>query len=259
MKKLLLLFVAMVLMTTNSFSQEKTYLIFELMKVDNEQEADYWKVEEFWEKIHKQRIINGELLGWDMWSLKPGGEDEGYQYMTVSVYDNPIKMFKGDDNFPAAVKAAYPEMSDDEFQSQMKKTSKSRDLSKRFYLEVIKETEGEYDMDIGSIAFVDFMKATNSTYETAEIETFLPMHQKAVDMEAKEKWSLLRIMSPSGSDAYATHITVNMFLGFEQVFSPKNMDSNEKLSEEVIKKIEEGIKSRDLKWTNIATLLRKVR
>jgi len=259
MKKLLLLFVAMVLMTANLFSQEKSYLIFELMKVDNEQEADYWKVEEFWEKIHKQRIMNGELIGWDMWSLKPGGEDEGYQYMTVSLYNNPIKMFKGDDNFPAAVKAAYPEMSDDEFQTQMEKTSKSRDLSKRFYLEVISETEDEYDMDIGSIAYIDFMKATNSTYETAEIETFLPMHQKAVDEEAKEKWSLLRIMSPSGSDAYATHITVNMFLGFEQVFTPKNEASDENLSEETIKKIEAGIKSRDLKWTNIATLLRKVR
>lgn len=229
------------------------------MRVDNEQEADYWKVEEFWEKIHKQRIMNGELIGWDMWSLKPGGEDEGYQYMTVSVYNNPIKMFKGDDNFPAAVKAAYPKISDDEFQNQMEKTSQSRDLSKRFYLEVIAGTEGEYDMDIGSIAYIDFMKAINSTYETAEIETFLPMHQKAVDMEAKEKWSFLRILSPSGSDAYATHITISMFLGFEQVFSPKNEASKENLTEETMGKIEEGIKSRDLKWTNIATLLRKVR
>lgn len=260
MKKLFLLLVTFALLSSNLFSQGKTYLVFELMKVDNEQELDYWDVESFWENIHKQRIKNGEIIGWDMWSLKPGGEAQGYQYMTVSIYDNPVKMFNGDADFRAAVNAAYPNMSETEFQDHMKMTHSSRDLSERLYLEVLKETVGNYEMDISSIAYIDFMKATNvAAYEAAEIENFLPMHQKAVDLELQEKWSLSRIMSPTGSEAFASHITVNMFLGFDQVFksAPEKFDEN--LSKETIDKIKAGIQTRDLKWTYIATLLRKVR
>lgn len=259
MKKLFLLFAILGLLSSNMFSQEKTYLVFELMKVENEHELDYWEVESFWEKIHRQRIKNGELIGWDMWSLKPGGVEQGYQYMTVSIYDNPVKMFKGDADFKAAVNAAYPEMSETEYKEQMRKTNLSRDLSVRLYLEVLKETDGEHEMDIGSVAQIDFMKATNEAdYEAAEIGTFFPLHQKAVDNEVKEKWSLLRIMLPTGNEANATHITINMFLGFDQVFKSIPKKFEDELNEEA-NKIKKGIQTHDLKWTNIATLLRKVR
>tara|TARA_R110001583_G_scaffold27475_1_gene98180 strand:+ start:1427 stop:2209 length:783 start_codon:yes stop_codon:yes gene_type:complete len=260
MKKLFLLLVTFAVLSSNMFSQGKTYLVFEFMKVDNKQELDYWDVERFWENIHRQRIKNGEIIGWDMWSLKPGGNEQGYQYMTVSLYDNPVKMFEGDANFKAAVNAAYPNMSEAEFQDHLKKTHSSRDLSVRLYLELLNETVGNYEMDISSIAQIDFMKAVDgAAYEAAEIETFLPMHQKAVDFELKEKWSLSRIMSPTGSETFASHITVNMFLGFDQLFKSPPEKFNENLSEEAIDKIKAGLQTRDLKWTYIATLLRKVR
>ena len=72
MKKTLLI-VALILFTISSFAQDKLFLVFEMMKVDNEQEMAYWETENFWEKIHQQRANNGDIIGWDLWQLSPGG------------------------------------------------------------------------------------------------------------------------------------------------------------------------------------------
>ena len=94
MKKLFL-FIAIILLSSNVIAQDKLYLVFEFMRVDNEQESDYMETESFWEKIHEQRIKNGDIIGWDLWSLRPGGEDQHFQYLTVNLYNDPVKMFKG--------------------------------------------------------------------------------------------------------------------------------------------------------------------
>ena len=259
MKKLLLL-LAIVLLGNTTIAQEKTYLLFEFMKVDNEQERAYWETEAFWEKIHAQRVKNGDIVGWDLWSLQPGGEKQGYQYMTVNVYDDAVKMFSGAGDFDAALEAAYPDISDEELDMAMEKTSKSRDLAVRLYLEVVKTTTGNFDMEIGTLAAIDFMKANDwSAYEKAEIETFLPMHQAQVDAGAKGDWELIRIMSPSGSDTYASHLTINMYTGFAQYFKSNEAMWDGELSEAAAKKIEEGIATRDLKMITLATLIKKVR
>ncbi len=94
MKKVLFLFVA-VLMSTITTAQDKLFLVFEMMEVDNSQEAAYQDTEDFWEKIHQQRANNGDIIGWDLWQLYPGGEDQGYQYATVTLFSEKAAMFKG--------------------------------------------------------------------------------------------------------------------------------------------------------------------
>ncbi len=260
MKKLLLVLVIM-LLGNNVIAQEKTYLLFELMKVDNEQEQAYAETEDFWEKIHAQRVKNGDIVGWDLWSLQPGGESQGFQYMTVNVYDDPVKMFEGAGDFNAALNAAYPDMSDEELTKAMDNSGKSRDLAVRLYLEVIKTTTGDFSMDVGTLAAIGYMKVTNgsSAYEKAEIETFLPMHQDQVDTGDKGSWQLIRVMSPTGSEAYTSHITVNMYSGFEQYFKSIDAMWGEEPNEADAKKIEEGIATRDMKSVSLATLIKKVR
>ena len=102
MKRCMLL-MAMLFVGFQGLAQDKLYLVFELMKVDNDQEGAYWETEEFWEKIHEQRVKNGDIIGWDLWRLQPGGEDQHYQYMTVNLYDDPVKMMSGAGDFDAAI------------------------------------------------------------------------------------------------------------------------------------------------------------
>ncbi|MBZ9631274.1 hypothetical protein LB465_10835 [Salegentibacter sp. LM13S] len=260
MKNLLIL-IALILVGNTGIAQDKLYLIFEFMKVDNEQEQSYMETETFWEKIHVQRVKNGDILGWDLWRLQPGGEDQGYQYLTVSLYNDPLKMMSGAGDFEAALNAAYPNMSDADRTEEFNNTAKSRDLAKRVYLEQIAVTEDEFEMPIGTVAGINLMKATDGNfekYENFETQIFQPMHQKEIDAGVRGNWSLMRYMLPVGSDVYASHIAVDMYRDYNQLFNSW-AEAGPDFSEDQIQKIQEGLTSRDLKYKYMATLIRKVR
>jgi len=259
MKKTLI-FVALILLSITSFAQDKLFLVFELMKVDNEQEMAYMETENFWEKIHQQRAQNDEIIGWDLWRLSPGGEDQGHQYMTVTLFNNAADMFKGGD-FMKNVKAAYPDMTEEDLWKKLNEAGKTRDLSVRLYLEDIARTSGTNEMPIGTTAYLDFMKVDlekYGAYEKAEMEVFQPMHQKQVDADEKEFWSLMRIMLPIGSDTYASHITVNMFKDVDAAVNQSG-GNWEDMTDAQRKAVQEGMKTRDMKKVIMATLVKKSR
>ena len=261
MKKLLLL-LAIIFISINTFSQDKLYLVFEFMKVDNEQEGDYMETESFWQKIHEERVKNGDIIGWDLWALQPGGESQGFQYLTVNLYDDPVKMFDNSGDFMKAVKGAYPNMSEEQLQEKFTSTAKSRDLAVRIYLEEIAVTNGDFEMAIGTVASIDMMKVelgNYAAYEKAEKEVFQPMHQKQVDAGAKGSWGLLRIMSPIGSETYSSHITVNMFKDYNHYFKENMAYDGPTLTEEQIKAVQEGIATRDMKYVYKAKLIKMAR
>jgi hypothetical protein len=261
MKKFVLLLVV-ILIGFNSFAQDKLYLLFEFMKVDNEQESDYRETESFWEKIHEQRVKNGDIIGWDLWSLQPGGENQGFQYLTVNLYDDPVKMFEGSGDFMKAVKAAYPDLSEEDLQKKFNITAKSRDLAVRIYLEEIATTKDDFEITIGTVASIDMMKVEfgkSGAYEKAEKEVFQPMHQKQVDAGAKGSWGLLRFMSPVGSETYASHITVNMYKDYSHLFGENMAYDGPTLTEEQIKTVQEGISTRDMKYVDTANLIKMAR
>lgn len=260
MKKLLML-IAIILLSSNVIAQDKLFLVFEFMKVDNEQQAAYIETESFWEKIHTQRVKNGDIIGWDLWSLQPGGENQGFQYLTVNLYNDPVKMLSGAGDFEAALKSAYPDMSEDKLNKTFNKTGKSRDLAVRVYLEQIDATDDKFDMPLGTIAVMNLMKVADGNYgnyEKAESEVFKPMHQKQVDNGRRGNWGLLRYMLPRGSEVFATHIAVDMYKSYNQMFMAPPNDTS-KLTASQIKAIQDGIASRDLKYVYNATLIKKVR
>jgi hypothetical protein len=258
MRKLMLLLVV-VLLGSTTIAQEKTYLLFEFMKVEDHQMQNYWDVESHWEKIHAERIKNGDMVGWDLWRIRPGGSDQGSQYMTVHVFNDQLKMFdmKGSED---ARKAAYPDMSDEDVDKMMKKTVKSRDIAGRAYIEIVDATEGEFDMPIGTVASMGFMKvkSSNSDYVKAETEVFKPYHQKMVDADQKENWQLLRVMLPAGSDTYAGFMAVNMFRDYEQYVN-QDWSVIGEVDEAAQEKIDAGLETRDMRKVILIELVKKVR
>lgn len=256
---------ALLLFGFTANAQEKLYLVFEFMKVDNEQESDYNETEAFWEKIQEQRVKSEDIIGWDLWSLKPGGEMQDFQYLTVSLYNDPVKMMDGSSwtNLLDRAKAAYPNMSEDDLMDKLNGSSKTRDLAVRIYAEEIATTTGSSaaEMVLGTVAQIDMMKVgmgNYATYEKAEKEVFQPLHQKAVDAGQKTSWGLIRFMSPIGSDTYASHMTVSMFKGYEQALN-QNINYDEGASPAMTKLMQEGIASRDMKYVYIAELIRMAR
>ncbi|WP_215226531.1 hypothetical protein [Echinicola shivajiensis] len=262
MKKLLSLLILVACCYGNAFGQEKLYAILEFMKVDGDQEQAYWETENFWEKIHQERIKNGDIVGWDLWSLKPGGEDQGYQYLTVTIFDDLAKMLNAGEGIMAAAQDAYSDYDEEQFQEKMKQTTSSRDLSIRLFVEVLKETTSDMTMEPGMVAGITLLKAKpgmGGQYENAEKEVFYPVHQKMVDQNIMEYWGLGRVMLPFGSDVYASHIIVTMFGDYDQFVKSIAVNPWEGADEETIKKADEGRASRDLKWGYLGNLVKAVR
>jgi hypothetical protein len=260
MKKVLILFVA-VLLSTVTIAQDNLFLVFEMMDVDNDQESAYWDTEDFWEKIHQQRVNNDEIIGWDLWQLLPGGEDQGYQYATVTLFKDKVSMFKGGGDLWENAKAAYPNMTEEDLNKKLNSAGDTRDLAVRIYMEEIATTTGDFELKVGSVAFFDFMKVemgNYAAYEKAEMEVFQPSHQKQVDAGNKGSWSLIRYVLPVGSDTYASHMTVNMFNDVDQAFASNTGGNMETTPEQQIA-VEKGLALRDMKMVTMARLVKLVR
>ena len=258
-------FIALTLVTPDKVlaQEEPLYLVFEFMRVDNEQETAYQETETFWKKIHQQRVKSGEIIGWDLWSLRPGGENQGYQYLTVTLYNDPVKMMSGSPIMEHARKA-YPKLSDVQLTKKFEQTAASRDLAIRLYLEEIAGTSGNEEMKVGTVASIDMMKAKEGMaqdYENAENEIFKPWHQSQVDADQKGSWGLLRIMNPIGTDTYASHITVNMYRNWTQMLGGDSDGSDESDSSSLPgeEEIQKGLETRDMKWVYLAVLQEMVR
>lgn len=258
MKHLLSFTLALLLAFTLTAQDDDLYLIFELMRVDESQMNDYWETEELWSGIHQQRANAGEIIGWDLWSLQPSGADQGYQFMTVTLFSSFKDMIAGDGDIVPHAKAAYPDMSETELMKKFNNTSATRDLAVRLFLREIDHTDGDFDMPIGTFATMDFMQELDADYEEVESNIFKPWHQEMVDNGQKGSWGLLRILFPAGSDRYASHMTVNMFRDaahFADSGGPGmgDMDMSTALG------VEEALETRDMKKIYMARLEMKVR
>ena len=270
MKKLFVIILLTLFVVQLSAAQEKLYLEFDFMRVDNELDALYAETEAFWEKIHEQRLKNGDIIGWDLWALQPGGEDQNFQYLTVSLYNDPVKMMSGAawENILDRAKAAYPAMSEEDLTKKLNQTAATRDVAVRIFLELIDGTTGDFDMPLGTVASIDLMKVDldkYSAYEQAESKVFKPAHQKDVDAGLKGSWGLARFISPIGSDTYASHLTVNMYKDYEQYFKEyqrfymENGDDGPAPTDAQAKAIQDGIATRDMKYVYLATLIKTVK
>ncbi|MBT8206011.1 MAG: hypothetical protein KJP14_08630 [Eudoraea sp.] len=257
MKKAFLIFLV-ALVSWSGWSQDPTYLTFELMKVDEGMGSDYWDTESFWEKLHEQRVKNGDIIGWDLWALSPSGTGQGHQYMTVTLYNDPVKMMQGGD-LNKAMDGAYPNMSQVDRDSKMDQTVKSRDLAVVVYLQQIASAGGDYEMPLGTLAQINFMKANPgkaSAYEEMESSMFKGMHEQRVAAGGMAMWGLLRNMLGYTTEAYASHITVDMYKDWDQYF---NGSADIEWTPAQQKAYDDIAEIRDLKSTVFGTLVKKVR
>ena len=239
---------------------QRNYVMFEFMKVEDEHLIDYMALEDFWSKIHQEGIKEGAYTGWDLWSLQPGGQEQGYQFLVVTVYDDMKKMMQGStmEEIFARGKKAYPDMTEEQIMERTMAGADSRTRGVILYCSVIDGTEGEFDMPLGTFATIGMMKAKdNDAYVKAESEVFKPIHQKSVSEGLKGSWSLARIISPTGTDTYASHFTVNMYKDLDQYTSESSADFGDFVAD--WEKVNKGVETRDMRWVYMATLERKLR
>jgi hypothetical protein len=237
-----------------------TYLLFEFMQVKNEQGSDYIQVEQFWSGIHKQRVADKSILGWDLWSLTPSGTRQGAQYLTVTLFKSLEDMLQalGSLDVVAYAKKAYPDKSESDINALLSKTFSSRDMIDQFLIKQIDKTKDDFKMKVGTLASIDINKQLDESYEKVESEIFKPWHQAMVDKGKKGSWELLRSILPSGSNAWATHFSVSLYNDAAQLAAfLEGLGGDMNFHPQFAAK--EGLKTRDWKEVRIAKLQLMVR
>ena len=254
------LFLSITVIAQGELANNDLYLTFEWMEVNDKYRGDYLDVEEFWEGIHQQRANAGEILGWDLWTVLPGGSDQGSQFLVVTLYSSLGGMLNaGNSKIRKHAEAAYPDKNAMAIQKMMEMTPKTRDIAHRVFLKQIDATDDDFDMPVGMVATLDAMMATDDRYEKMESKIFKPMHQKQVDNGKKASWGLLKVLLPTGSGQYASHGTVNMFKDMDQLATAwENWGG---MGDDMARNlaIREGLNSREHKGTVILRLIKKVR
>jgi hypothetical protein len=258
------LFVVLVtFMATSLKAQEKSaplYLLFEFMQVNDDHGSVYWATEEFWSGIHKQRVADNSILGWDLWSLSPAGTKQGSQYLTVTLFPSLKAMLQAMSSLDvmAYAKKAYPAKTEKELNAMFDKTVKSRDMAHQVLLKQVDKTKGNFQMKVGTMATIDIMKQLDDSYEKVESEIFKPWHQDLVDKGKKGSWELLRTILPAGSEAYGTHFTISMFNDVSQMAASME-DAGGEMDLTTGLAVKEGLKTRDDKEVKIGKLEMMVR
>lgn len=233
------------------------YVLLNFMNVEDEDASAYLEGETFWSRIHRERVNSGEMLGWSLWALSPGGTSQGGQFLAVDMFDNPEAMFN-DAPVMEYARRAYPDMSDEELTEKMNQTVGIRDEGSRYFLEYVGATERDFEMKPGAVAAINLVKVDQNSleaYENAELGIFRPQHEQRIFAGKMGQWALYRVLSPTGSDAYATHITADIYEDWDQYFSDR---SSEKPSFSEQMKMDRGIETVDLKWTYLARLIQMV-
>lgn len=257
MKKLTGLFLLLFIGLTVS-TQAQTYLLMEMMDVDQDNTSAYLEVEKFWSGIHQQRVEAGDILGWDLWTFLPAGTNQGYRYMTVTLYDDPVKMFRGltDEAMESAISKAYPDMGAEELTEMFNKTGPSRDIAVQIFA-VETNSAGDFSVGLGTYATMAWMKTDNSDYEKMEAEIFKPMHESSIEAGDMMGWSLINFMLPYGSNPYASHVAMNFFEDLEQCVNYTTGGQDATMAEQIA--MEQGLATRDMKSVSMGTVIMSVR
>jgi hypothetical protein len=263
MKKILILIVCGMFWAGSLSAQQSQFMVFEFVKVENDQIFDYIEFKDLMEKVYRQALNDKKITGWDFWSLQSGNDHSDFQYIMVTYYNDPVKMMDGlnEESMMKYTQIAYPHLNDSQVKKLFEESLAMRDMPMRLYMKQVSETSDNFQVKPGVLASFDLMKASEGkfeTYEKAESEVFKPIHQKRIEQGLMGHWSFLRTALPLGSEAKSTHLTVNMFKDYMQFFNSQAYEDMNQTDEQR-KAVNEGLNSRDQKWVYLATLQNVVR
>jgi hypothetical protein len=263
MKKILILWICGMFWAGSLSARESQFMVFEFVKVENDQIFDYIEFKDLMEKVYRQALNDKKITGWDFWSLQSGNDRSDFQFIMVTYYNDPVKMMDGLDekSMMNYTRIAYPHLNDSQVQKLFEESLTIHDMPVRLYMREIAETSDNFQVKPGVLASFDLMKATEGKfdrYEKAESEVFKPIHQKRIEQGLMGHWSFMRTALPLGSEAKSTHLTVNMYKDYMQFFNSQAYEDMNQTDEQR-KAVNEGLNSRDQKWVYLATLKNVVR
>ena len=233
-------------------AQDKLYVNLWYGKVKNENVEKHLELEEkFFSKYHKERIKNGDIIGWDMWKIvNPAAND----MTTTFVYAHLTTSLSGGNN-PSIDKLEGISAGD----WRAAQIQANRNYVRNY--QVFVSLKGGYGPQANGtpppvvvLNYMDVMPYKAAEYEKMELETFMPSHKEA---GLRKGWGLHKVLNHYGSDQAFNYITADFYDSLETLYS--SIDQTNPLSDDQVKNSQAMNEIRDLKRAHIMTLVKSVR
>ena len=198
-------------------SPTSTYAQSDYMKVDPLKIDEYVEIEKtLWKPLHAQRIQDGNIVGWYLFSVWSTGTSSEYNFVTITIYEGFAKMENPiSENL---IKRVHPKMEPAEL---LKQTETTRNLVKSDYWHYV------YGLDLhgGNLPppkymEIDFMSTelNNSwDYEQMEHDIWAPIHQDRMDRNLIQAWDLWALLLNWGTGKSYNHATVISYDQFAKI------------------------------------------
>lgn len=163
-------------------SEAQTVAVVDFMKVSGNNQDAYLAVEKQWKTLHQSRVESGQILGWQLYSVRGSGTSSAYNFATVTIYPNfaQTEATFTDADFKKAFGPNSAEF--------LKKTGASRDLiySQTYQLQVgIPSDSPDKYLVINSIHTDNVDK-----YINMEKTGYMPMHEQAKKAGLRNSWGI---------------------------------------------------------------------
>ncbi len=194
----------------------RLFVLVECMNVQPENNDRYLAIEkDIWKPLHLERIKQGNIAGWFLYKVWFTGSDDSYNYVTVTLFDNPAKLEDSWKNVePAKVLPGR------DVNKLMQETLESRKMVSSSFINRLAFVYPESGPGDFKFIQVDYMKVDQGKggdYRDVETKIWKPVHNEFIKEGSRVGWSLWGRVFPSGAGLDYQFVTVNYFANWAQI------------------------------------------
>ena len=211
-----LAFVVFPLLGTAQENEPPLYALVESMKVMPQNEESYLEIEKnIWKPLHLERAKQGNIVGWFLYKVWFTGTDDKYNYVTVTLFSDPLKIEDPWKNIdPAKI------LPGKDLDKAMKETGDSREMVSSSL--IMRQASVYPEGGPGDFKFIqlDYMKVdqgNESEYWDVETNIWKPVHQEFIKAGSRVGWSLWGRNFPSGAGLDYQYVTVNYLTDWSKI------------------------------------------
>jgi hypothetical protein len=198
------------------FSNSQVVAIVEFMKVPENGDGAYVKMEsEIWKPMHQKLVNDVKLMWWGLYSIPfPGGTNAEYQYATVRMYKD-LALSGGEWDFASIFKAVHPKM---DLNLATKRTLDSRDLVRATRMSQWGAFfNGENNKSrVMTVVYINVKDGKGADYVNVEKTMWEPMHRMEMAKGKREGWQGWALSMPWGAKYHYNHVAIDFYKDWAQ-------------------------------------------
>lgn len=192
------------------------FALVESMKVLPQNEESYLEIEKnIWKPLHLERAKQGNIVGWFLYKVWFTGTDDKYNYVTVTLFSDPLKIENSWKNVdPAKI------LPGKDLDAAMKETGESREMVSSSLINrqaSVYREGGPGDFKFIQLDYMKVEQGKENDYWDAETNIWKSVHNEFIKAGSRVGWSLWGRVFPSGAGLDYQYATVNYMEDFSKI------------------------------------------